>query len=339
MKNYVFVLMLVSTSALAQQTITLRALDYKTAQAQIDSQELHWGIMQGIFDTTVKTSATYHLIPTTFAPSSINKCSPLAQLVTTRDYLYQTVCVGSQLNQISDSLLTENLPTALKRFENMSYAGTCVEHSQISKRVLDESFTTLIYTLTKANNEMIDHVINLVYWRENGKQYGVTFDALLGYLAPLKPDGSFYTLDSLAAGIIDTPQNMKTKRYTLNVNHNAFCNLYITPKSDLFIENKFIYYFDNDDISILAAQQLVGNNYPRYRFLEAYSKTLANVLAANKPSSVKIYVSCMDEKEASFTRPTRTFPTRFPTAINGNDVWFNILGQTGNKNQLNKPVP
>ena len=276
----------------AQQTVTLPPLLLQQAYTYADTQTIHLGVKAGEYDTTVTDSQTYFIINEGYTPPSISKCNPIQQIKDTRNYAYKTVCVGAFENQISDSILSENLDTLKARFERMDYAGTCVEHSQFSKRLLDSSFTVLIYTLKKDSGQKIDHVINLVYWQQNGKTYGVSFDALMGYVAPLKTDGTAFELDSIVGGEIDTPLNMLTKRYTIDSTF-AFCNLYLTPNSDVYSNGEYLYHYYHDDINVLATQELIGDEMDRSVFLGKYSDVLADVLKRNKPQTIKQYNSCL----------------------------------------------
>lgn len=295
------------------QTITLPPLLLHDAYQLADTQTIHLAVKAGEYDTTVTDSQTYFVINESYSPPTISRCNAIQQIKDTRNYAYRTVSVGGYEHQISDSVLTERIDSLKAKFERMDYAGTCVEHSQFSKRLLDSAFTVLMFTLKKDSGQMIDHVINLVYWKDGTKTYAVTFDALLGYIAPLKANGQPYELDSLLGGGIDTPSNMLTKRYTINPNY-SFCNLYLIAASDVYSNGEYLYHYYHDDMHVLARQELIGEEQDRDVFLGKYTAALAKVLKDNAPQSIKTYNSCLPNVQRQ-RRMTRT------------DFRFNILGQ------------
>lgn len=306
-----YILPFLFISCFGQSTVKLPPLLLQDAYSYTDTQTVHLAVKAGEYDTTIVDSQLYTIISEQYTPPSITKCQAISEIISTRNYIYRTVCVGAFFYQISDSILSENLDTLKARFRRMDYSGTCVEHSQFSKRILDSSFTVLIYTLKRDSGEMIDHVINLVYWKEGNKTYGVTFDGLMGYIAPLKSNGQAFEIDSILEGNIDTPSNLLTKRYTIDSSF-AFCNLYLTPNSDVYTNGQYLYHYYYDDIHVLARQELIAEEQNRGTYLSKYTKVLADVLKQNVPNNIKTYNNCL---------PTR----RRTTNTNFNN--FNILGQ------------
>lgn len=305
-----YLLHLLFLTSFAQQSITLPTLLLADAYQLADTNTIHLAVKAGEYDSTIIDSAKYYIIEESYNAPQISRCNAIQQIKDTRNYAYKTVCVGAFEHQISDTILSENIDTLKARFERMDYAGTCVEHSQFSKRLLDSAFTVSVYTLKKDSGQKINHVINLIYWQQNGKTYGVTFDALMGYIAPLKSDGTAFELDSIVGGEIDTPDNLITKRYTINPDY-AFCNLYLTPNSDVYSNGEYLYHYYYDDIHVLARQELIGDEVNRGQFLADYVAALGETLQKNKPQIIKQYNSCLPG-----IRPRRILTNS-----------YNILGQ------------
>jgi hypothetical protein len=270
--------------------ITFSPLQFEDAFNYYDSAAVQLGILSGEYDTSIHQSAHFPVIPKPLVLAAISYKNAVDHIQAIRNYLYRLIPVAHHPSQLSDSLEYENYDTLLKRLLHLEYGGSCNEHALIVKRVLQEKFTTTVFTLTKDSNQLIDHVINLVYYRVNGVEYAVTVDALTGIIGPVKNNGEHYSLKELnnIDPVIHYPPDRKTKRYTIDT-LLTFSNLFSHRVQNFYSDNGFIYFEGFDDLLILNPKELVKDKMPREEFDRLYARVLAKVLVENVPHQIKDY--------------------------------------------------
>ena len=271
-------------------SLTLRPLSYADAFKYFDSASVTNGILSGVYDTTIKNSKTYIIQPGKLNLPEIDHQNAVRYIKSARDYLYRLIPIEHARWQISDSLDRENYDTIIQRLTRLEYAGNCTEHAIITKRMLQDSFTTIVYTLKRDSNQLIDHVIDLIYYKMNGVVYAVTVDAMTGIIGPVKANGEHYKIDELRyiATNLDYPADLKTKRYTIDT-LRAFSNVNSKMATEYYTCNGFIYYEGYDDMYILAPKEPLKDKMPRKKFDELYAKVLADVLLNHGPNDIKVY--------------------------------------------------
>ncbi|MCF8257813.1 MAG: hypothetical protein K9J06_09675 [Flavobacteriales bacterium] len=166
----------------------------------LSEEQAQYFIDMGIFDPTDTCTAQATVLPElalphpalsdTLQPGTEALLQMMALLHTALPELY--IDTGNTYT-FDYEVTADNLDRLLQEGQDGQLAALCGEYAQFLQVIWQRSFPDAPYEMRIASTDRPDyavaHTVNLLFWQENGVQYGLVADAMYGQIFPVDAAG------------------------------------------------------------------------------------------------------------------------------------------------------